>query len=88
MPTRASPGLTVLFFASARQSAGTPVLTLEANEGSTLLELTNTLVTRYGPLFAAVMENCALWVNGEPATANSVLHPGDEVAVLPPVSGG
>ncbi|MDA8301344.1 MAG: MoaD/ThiS family protein [Actinomycetota bacterium] len=88
MPTRASSGLTVLFFASARQATGTPRLTIEANEGCTLSELANTLVTRYGPQFAAVMESCAVWVNGEPAAADSVLHAGDEVAVLPPVSGG
>lgn len=88
MPTRASSGLTVLFFASARQAAGTSKLTLEANEGCTLSGLANTLVARYGPQFAAVMESSALWVNGEPAAADCVLQAGDEVAVLPPVSGG
>ena len=88
MPTRASFGLTVLFFASARQAAGTPRVTLEADEGCTLSQLANTLVTRYGSQLAVVMESCALWVNGEPAAPDSVLHAGDEVAVLPPVSGG
>jgi molybdopterin converting factor small subunit len=53
-------------------------------------ELTELAIARYGSRFAEVLENSRLWVNGdEPSDGSaSVLHDGDEVAVLPPVSGG
>ena len=43
---------------------------------------------RYGPAFAAVLPTCKVWVNGEPATPDQAVTDADEVAVLPPVSGG
>jgi molybdopterin converting factor small subunit len=44
----------------------------------------------YGPEFAAVLDNARVWINGdEPSDgAATVLHDDDEIAVLPPVSGG
>jgi molybdopterin converting factor small subunit len=37
-----------------------------------------------------VLEKCAVWVNGDEPVAGdeTLLAPGDEVAILPPVSGG
>ncbi len=48
------------------------------------------MATRYGAEFAAVLERSRVWVNGDetPDGAATELHDGDEVAVLPPVSGG
>jgi len=48
------------------------------------------MVDRYGPAFGAVLETARVWVNGdEPSDGHGTpLHDGDEVAVLPPVSGG
>lgn len=48
------------------------------------------LVDRYGPGFGAVLGTARVWVNGdEPAHgAETPLEHGDELAVLPPVSGG
>jgi molybdopterin converting factor small subunit len=43
---------------------------------------------RYGGQFAAVLDGSRVWVNGEPAPLDRALLDGDEVAVLPPVSGG
>lgn len=44
---------------------------------------------RYGPAFAAVLDSSRVWVNGdEPERPDAPLRSGDEVAVLPPVSGG
>lgn len=45
-------------------------------------------VRRYGEDFAAVLAGSRVWVNGEPADVDRTLGEGDEVAVLPPVSGG
>jgi len=35
-----------------------------------------------------VVARSAIWVNGEPADGSSKVEPDDEVAVVPPVSGG
>ena len=45
-------------------------------------------IERYGAAFAAVLPTCRVWVNGEPAEPDAVVGETDEVAVLPPVSGG
>ena len=40
------------------------------------------------PEFGAVLDTCRVWVNGDEAPLSTVLAASDEVAVLPPVSGG
>jgi molybdopterin converting factor small subunit len=44
----------------------------------------------YGEEFSAVLERARVWVNGdEPVDGEATaLRDGDEVAVIPPVSGG
>ncbi|CAB4857470.1 unannotated protein [freshwater metagenome] len=72
-------------FASAREAAGTG---RDDVPGHTVGELLATAQARYGEAFAAVLSSCRIWVNGESATADTVISARDEVAVLPPVSGG
>jgi molybdopterin converting factor small subunit len=79
--------ITVLFFASAREAAGTRSA-LFGSVGRTLGQLSGELVATYGPDLGRVLSTCAIWVNGQPAPPSWVLCAGDEVAVLPPVSGG
>jgi molybdopterin converting factor small subunit len=43
---------------------------------------------RYGEAFTALLPRCRVWVNGEPAQPADQVADADEVAVLPPVSGG
>lgn len=43
---------------------------------------------RYGDTFTKVLETSRVWVNGEPAGDAHPVGDRDEVAVLPPVSGG
>lgn len=45
-------------------------------------------VQRYGDAFAAVLPTCRVWVNGQEADDETDVTADDEVAVLPPVSGG
>ena len=72
-------------FASARDAAG---VARDVVPGSTVEELLGSARVRYGERFAAVLDTCKIWVNGEPAELSQALGPTDEVAVLPPVSGG
>jgi molybdopterin converting factor small subunit len=55
-----------------------------------LAELLDEARARYGASFGAVLDNARVWVNGDEPTDGTatVLLDGDEVAVLPPVSGG
>lgn len=72
-------------FAAARTAAGTA---RDLVPGATVAEILAFATERYGDGFAAVLPTCAVWVNGEPAGADSPVVDADEVAVLPPVSGG
>ncbi|HLI15759.1 MAG TPA: molybdenum cofactor synthesis domain-containing protein [Acidimicrobiales bacterium] len=72
-------------FGPAREAAGSPGAEVP---GSTPEEVLAAAVERFGPAFAQVLETSALWVNGEPALPSQPLGASDELAVLPPVSGG
>jgi MoaD family protein len=75
----------VRLFAALREEAGEPVV--EA-EGGTAGELADALGLRFGERFAAIAAAGSLVVNGERAGRDTPVAEGDEVALLPPVSGG
>lgn len=75
----------VRLFASARQAAGTGRDDLP---GDTVEQVLHAACARYGDAFVAVLETCRVWVNGHDVPADTPLGPDDEVAILPPVSGG
>ena len=72
-------------FAAAREAAGTG---RDEVDGATVGEVLAAARARYGDPFTAVLGTAKVWVNGEPAGDDVAVRPGDEVAVLPPVSGG
>lgn len=76
---------TLRLFASARDAAGTGRDTVA---GFTVAEVLAAASDRYGDRFVAVLSTCRVWVNGEPAEGETAVGDSDEVAVLPPVSGG
>jgi molybdopterin converting factor small subunit len=76
---------TLRLFASAREAAG---IGRDDVPGDTVGEVLATAKDRYGAAFVAVLGSCRLWVNGESASVDTVISARDEVAVLPPVSGG
>ncbi len=77
----------LLLFAGAADAAGTRS---DIFETTVLGDLLMEARARYGSEFAAVLDNSRVWVNGdEPVDGTATrLAPDDEVAVLPPVSGG
>ena len=72
-------------FAAAREAAGTG---RDEVPGVTVGDVLDGAVDRFGAEFAAVLATCKVWVNGDPAERGDPVGPRDEVAVLPPVSGG
>ncbi|HET6923943.1 MAG TPA: molybdopterin converting factor subunit 1, partial [Anaeromyxobacteraceae bacterium] len=78
--------LTVLYFAGAREAAGTDRETLEAAP-ATVAELRRLLGGRH-PRLERVLARCRIALDQELAVDADPVPPGAEVAVIPPVSGG
>lgn len=72
-------------FAQAREAAGTSEVVCT---GSTVGDVLGHAVTMFGPGFADVLAMSKVWVNGEEVPDSHRVGDNDEVAVLPPVSGG
>jgi molybdopterin converting factor subunit 1 len=83
------PRVRVLYFAASREAAGAAEETLELPPGSTAAALVADLVKRH-PGLTSVLKACVLAVNHEYVAldADLALAEGDEVAVIPPLSGG
>ena len=77
-------------FAAARQAAGRAGDEFDVADGARLGDVLTAAVGRYGEGFAEVLATSRVWLNGdEPGRGpDTPLSAGDEVAVLPPVSGG
>ncbi len=72
-------------FGPAREAAGTASVTLP---GETVAAVIAAAEQRFGEAFSEVVANSNIWVNGDPVEPGTHVHEGDEVAVIPPVSGG
>lgn len=77
--------VTVRLFAALREMAGSP--RVEA-EGDTVGDVVRALSERFGERFANVAGAGSVVVDGESADPSAPLAEGQEVALLPPVSGG
>jgi len=76
---------TLRLFAQVREAAGTgSVEVAGATVGDVIAEAT----VMFGAGFGVLVPTCRVWVNGEPALETDVVVATDEVALLPPVSGG
>jgi MoaD family protein len=75
----------VRLFAALREAADTSEIEVSAK---TVGEVVDSLSGRFGERFAAVAAVSSFVVNGERAGRGTVIAEGDEVALLPPVSGG
>ena len=80
-------GVKVLLFGAAADRAGTRQTELSVGDGAKLEDLWPALADRH-PGLVPLRDTLAFAVNGEYARMGDTVSPGDEVAVLPPVSGG
>ena len=72
-------------FANLREAAGTSSAEVP---GSTVAQVLDAAVDRFGDDFASGLVHARIWVNGDQAESDSLVGDGDEVALIPPVSGG
>ena len=79
--------LEVRFFALYRERAGCRTAPFELPEGATVSDLTDE-VRRQFPGLAPPEVNIVVAVNADYAFPDAVLKHGDEVCLIPPVSGG
>ncbi len=77
----------VKLFAILRDQAGQSETSLELPEGATVQQARKQLMEAM-PTIASYMDRVAFAINLSYARPESILHDGDELAVLPPVSGG
>ncbi len=77
----------VLLFGAAADRAGTRQIEVPVERGVTLGELWSVLADQHSDL-APMRNTLAFAINGEYARPEDLVTPGDEVALLPPVSGG
>ncbi len=77
----------VRLFALYRERAGCGSLTLELPAGARVRDLTDIILRRF-PNLAPEGASLVTAVNAEYAAADTRLEEGDEVALIPPVSGG
>ena len=79
--------ITVRLFGSIREAAGAKELAVSLDEGAPVSELRALLAVDH-PAFDAMGGKLRVSVNQEIVRGDPVLRDGDEVAFLPPVSGG
>jgi molybdopterin converting factor subunit 1 len=77
----------VKFFASYKEAVGRDELDLEMKDESNVSELLEAVKAKH-PAIGELIEPLIVSVNKEYAEFDKVLNDGDEVALLPPVSGG
>jgi molybdopterin converting factor subunit 1 len=77
----------VKLFAILRERAGVGECTLDLPEGATVAEAREPLLQRH-PSLRGHIDRCAYVVNRRYAKVDAILSDGDELALIPPVSGG
>ena len=75
----------VRLFAALRELAGASEVQAP---GKTVGEVADSLAAAHGSRFAQIVNVSSFVVNGDRADRTTAIAAGDEVAILPPVSGG
>lgn len=78
--------ISVLLFGIARDLTGQTTVSLPLSQGASVGDLLSELHQQYPPLSG--IRSLLVAVNGEYAEAEHVLSNEDEIAIIPPVSGG
>jgi molybdopterin converting factor small subunit len=74
-----------LLFGPARDAAGASSVTLSGHRVSEVIAAAE---ERFGERFSLVLASSKVWLNGDEVEADAPVGDDDELAVIPPVSGG
>jgi molybdopterin converting factor small subunit len=75
----------LLLFGPAREAAGVASVTLPGQSVSGVIAAAE---ERFGEEFAQIVATSNVWLNGDAVGRGTLVNDDDEVAVIPPVSGG
>ena len=78
--------LNILTFGIAREMAGNATMMADVPDNVSVSALKELIKERYPAMGS--LSSFAIAVNGAYATADTTIHAADEVAIIPPVSGG
>ena len=78
--------INILPFGITREIVGEVTVNLSEEDKITVGRFRNTLFQRYPALER--LQSLAIAINGEYAADDQIIQPGDEVVLIPPVSGG
>lgn len=78
--------INILVFGAAKDIVGVPVVVMQLEQAAPVAEIKQWLTEQYPAL--AALSSFALAVNGAYAQPSALVRAGDEVAIIPPVSGG
>jgi len=79
--------MTILYFAQARRITGLPQETIAVTGPLSTYDLWDMLINRH-PELATLRGSSRLARNDEFIPSDATLSPDDEIAIIPPVSGG
>ena len=79
--------ITVKLFALMRETAGTDTISLELPERTTIIQALTVLQCQH-PSLAPYLDNSRIALQMEFVSPETTLQAGDELALIPPVSGG
>jgi molybdopterin converting factor small subunit len=75
----------LLLFGPAREAAGVSSVNLPGHDVGAIIAAAE---ERFGDTFVRILATSSVWLNGDAVEPDAFVGDNDEVAVIPPVSGG
>jgi molybdopterin converting factor subunit 1 len=87
MSTTTNIRITLLYFANVRDATGIRMESIDLSKDTSIREMLSKILLLY-PKLKRMLNIIHISVNYQIVSLNTILQDGDEVALLPPISGG